>query len=95
MRRLEWRMSADRLKLHPVVFLHGVGGAGRAWTPQMASFPAAGLVAFAPDLPRYGGRPPITPMDFDGLARHGGPFVHPFLRYKRAGCGHDLTGGRE
>lgn len=69
MRRLEWRMSADRLKSHPVVFLHGVGGAGRAWTPQLASFPAAGLAVVAPDLPGYGGRPPITPMDFDGLAR--------------------------
>jgi pimeloyl-ACP methyl ester carboxylesterase len=44
-------MPADRPKSHSVVFLHGVGGAGRAWTPRMASFPAAGLAVVAPDLP--------------------------------------------
>ncbi|MEA2959947.1 MAG: hypothetical protein QOI46_45, partial [Alphaproteobacteria bacterium] len=26
-----------------VVFLHGIGGAARAWAPQIAAFKAAGL----------------------------------------------------
>jgi pimeloyl-ACP methyl ester carboxylesterase len=51
-----------------VVFLHGIGGAGRVWAAQVASFKAAGLAPFAPDLPGYGGRPPVAAMDFDGLA---------------------------
>jgi 3-oxoadipate enol-lactonase len=61
-------MSAEKPNLPAVVFLHGVGGAARAWTPQMASFSAAGFAAVVLDLPGYGGRPPITTMDFDGLA---------------------------
>jgi 3-oxoadipate enol-lactonase len=51
-----------------VVFLHGVGGAARAWTPQLASFAAAGVAAVALDLPGYGGRKPVTHMDFNTLA---------------------------
>ncbi len=52
----------------PVVFLHGVGGAARAWTPQFKSFAAAGFAPVALDLPGYGGRPLPTSMDFQGLA---------------------------
>jgi 3-oxoadipate enol-lactonase len=51
-----------------IVFLHGVGGAARAWTPQLTSFAAAGLHPVALDLPGYGARPPVTSMDFEGLA---------------------------
>jgi 3-oxoadipate enol-lactonase len=51
-----------------VVFLHGVGGAARAWAPQMQSFASAGFAPVALDLPGYGARPPITEMHFDGLA---------------------------
>ena len=61
-------MSARERDLPAVVFLHGVGGAARAWTPQMASFAAAGLAAVALDLPGYGSRPPVATMDFNGLA---------------------------
>ncbi len=51
-----------------VVFLHGIGGAGRGWAPQSASFAAAGLRPVALDLPGYGARPPVAEMDFEGLA---------------------------
>jgi 3-oxoadipate enol-lactonase len=51
-----------------VVFLHGVGGAARAWTPQMQSFAGAGFTPVALDLPGYGTRPPIAEMQFDALA---------------------------
>jgi pimeloyl-ACP methyl ester carboxylesterase len=44
--------------LHPhagaapsVVFLHGIGGAARAWAPQIAAFNAAGLHPVALDIP--------------------------------------------
>lgn len=51
-----------------VVFLHGVGGAARAWAPQLASFAAAGFSPTALDLPGYGMRPAVAAMDFDSLA---------------------------
>jgi pimeloyl-ACP methyl ester carboxylesterase len=51
-----------------VVFVHGIGGAARAWTRQCVSFAAAGFRPVAVDLPGYGARPPVTEMDFDGLA---------------------------
>ena len=56
------------LKGIPVVFLHGMGGGARAWTPQLATFAAAGLDPVALDLPGYGTRAPITRMSFDELA---------------------------
>jgi len=52
----------------PVVFLHGIGGAARVWTGQLRSFAAAGFRPVALDLPGYGARPPVTCMDFAGLA---------------------------
>jgi 3-oxoadipate enol-lactonase len=51
-----------------VVFLHGVGGAARAWAPQLQSFARAGLAPVALDLSGYGARPPIAEMQFDALA---------------------------
>ena len=51
-----------------VVFVHGIGGAARAWTPQLASFDAVGLHPVAIDLPGYGARVPVTQLDFEGLA---------------------------
>jgi pimeloyl-ACP methyl ester carboxylesterase len=51
-----------------VVFIHGIGGSARVWTPQVESFAAVGFVPVALDLPGYGGRPPVAAMDFDGLA---------------------------
>jgi 3-oxoadipate enol-lactonase len=55
---------------HPsaVVFLHGVGGAARAWAPQMQSFASAGFTPVALDLPGYGARPPVAEMQFEALA---------------------------
>jgi len=51
-----------------VVLVHGIGGAARAWTPQLASFAAAGFRPVALDLPGYGARAAVTSMDFPALA---------------------------
>lgn len=51
-----------------VVFLHGIGGAGRVWAAQLASFAAAGFEATAPDLLGYGGRPAVAALTFEALA---------------------------
>jgi pimeloyl-ACP methyl ester carboxylesterase len=50
-----------------VVFLHGIGGSSRAWTPQMQSFADAGFHPVALDLPGYGARPPVAAMNFEDL----------------------------
>jgi 3-oxoadipate enol-lactonase len=51
-----------------VVFLHGVGGSARIWTPQLASFAATGFRPVAFDMLGYGSRTPVDHMDFDMLA---------------------------
>jgi 3-oxoadipate enol-lactonase len=51
-----------------VVFVHGIGGSARIWTPQREAFAAAGLHPVAVDLPGYGARSPVAEMDFEGLA---------------------------
>jgi len=51
-----------------VVFIHGIGGGARVWERQLASFAAAGWRPVALDLPGYGGRPPVSSLDFEGLA---------------------------
>jgi len=73
-----------------VLFMHGIGGAGRVWAGQVASFKAAGFAPLAPDLPGYGGRPPVTAMNFEGLAEDadvghsmGGMIVQTMLRRRR------------
>lgn len=52
----------------PVVFLHGIGGGARIWTPQLTSFAHRGYQPVALDLPGYGARPPVDAMTFDGVA---------------------------
>ena len=61
-------MRANESDLPAVVFLHGIGGAARAWAPQETSFSAAGFAPVALDLPGYGSRAPVTTLDFDALA---------------------------
>ncbi len=51
----------------PLVFLHGVGGSGAIWQPQMAHFSKAYPV-LAWDAPGYGGRDLLAEMSFAGLA---------------------------
>jgi 3-oxoadipate enol-lactonase len=61
-------MTGDRSPAPAVVFLHGIGGAARAWEPQVVSFRIAGFRPVALDLPGYGERPAVDHMDFEGLA---------------------------
>jgi pimeloyl-ACP methyl ester carboxylesterase len=61
-------MASRRTNVPGVVFLHGIGAAGRVWAPQAASFSAAGYTVAALDLLGYGARPPVVTMDFDELA---------------------------
>jgi pimeloyl-ACP methyl ester carboxylesterase len=51
-----------------VVFIHGISGGARMWSPQLASFAAEGFAPVALDLPGYGDRPPVANLDFETLA---------------------------
>ena len=68
-------MPHGHLDGRAVVFIHGIGGSARAWSGQMASFADAGLDPLAVDLPGYGGRPPVSALDFDGLAEDVEDFI--------------------
>jgi 3-oxoadipate enol-lactonase len=78
--------------LPAVVFIHGIGGAGRAWASQAASFRLAGLMPVAPDLPGYGARAPVGSLTFEELAADleeaiaGGGLDRPIL------VGHSMGG---
>ena len=51
----------------PLVFLHGIGGAARAWRSQITSF-GARYRAIAWDMPGYGGSAPLTNVSIAALA---------------------------
>ncbi len=55
-------------RLPAVVFLHGIGGGARVWTPQLSAFAEAGFAPVALDLIGYGGRAAVMAMDFEALA---------------------------
>ena len=76
----------------PLVFIHGIGGAGRVWAGQLASFRAAGLASLAPDLPGYGGRPPVAKMDFDSLAEDVEVFMAQRNVHRPVLVGHSMGG---
>ncbi len=85
-------MTVERLDGQPVLFLHGIGGAGRAWAGQIASFRAAGFAPLAPDLPGYGGRPAVAKMDFEGLAEDVEAFVARHDLRRPVLVGHSMGG---
>src|SRR5215471_11839311 len=85
-------MTAMSGKAEAVLFLHGVGGAGRAWAWQVASFAAAGFAPQAPDLPGYGGRPPAPAMQFESLAEDVETFVARQHMRRPVLVGHSIGG---
>lgn len=52
----------------PLVFLHGIGGAGRIWQPQIDRFAPRGYDVVAWDLPGYAGQAPLRATDFEELS---------------------------
>jgi 3-oxoadipate enol-lactonase len=51
----------------PLVFLHGIGGAARAWRPQLRAF-GDRFRALAWDMPGYGGSAPLAWVSIAALA---------------------------
>src|SRR5262245_25888285 len=75
-----------------ILFIHGIGGAGRAWARQVASFAAAGFAPLAPDLPGYGGRPPIPSIDIEGLAEDAEALMAQHNLHRPVLVGHSMGG---
>ena len=53
--------------LPPLVFLHGIGGAARAWRGQLEAF-GGRYRAIAWDMPGYGGSAPLAAVSIAALA---------------------------
>jgi len=51
----------------PLIFLHGIGGAARAWRQQLATF-GNRFRAIAWDMPGYGGSAPLPSVSITALA---------------------------
>src|SRR5690349_17347271 len=75
-----------------ILLLHGIGGAGRAWAGQLASFAAAGFAPQAPDLPGYGGRPPVPAMHIESLAEDAEAMVARLAMRRPVLVGHSMGG---
>src|SRR6202165_2270230 len=64
--RLGYEAAGDPA-LPPLVFLHGIGGAARAWRGQLDFF-AGRFHAIAWDMPGYGGSTPLAKCSIAALA---------------------------
>jgi 3-oxoadipate enol-lactonase len=67
--------AAGDLALPSLVFLHGIGGAARAWRGQLSTF-SDRYRAIAWDMPGYGGSAPLPAVSIAALA----DALHDFLQ---------------
>ena len=75
-----------------IVFLHGIGGGARMWTPQLRSFVAAGFSPIALDLPGYGAREPVDAMSFEDVAADVEAEIEKRQLHRPALVGHSMGG---
>jgi 3-oxoadipate enol-lactonase len=77
--------------LPPLVFLHGIGGAGRAWRGQLAAF-SDRYRAIAWDMPGYGGSAPLPSVSIAALAGALRDFLTEIGATKPVIVGHSIGG---
>ncbi|MET4388051.1 3-oxoadipate enol-lactonase [Bradyrhizobium sp. F1.4.3] len=65
-RRFAYEAAGDPGAI-PLIFLHGIGGAARAWRQQLATF-GNRFRAIAWDMPGYGGSVPLASVSIGALA---------------------------
>ena len=85
----EQRGPADGV---PLLFLHGLGGAGRGFAPQLAHFGAAGYRAIAWDMPGCGGSSPLPLVTMDALTAALAAFIGALGLERPVLIGHSLGG---
>jgi 3-oxoadipate enol-lactonase len=64
--RFSYEVAGDHAS-QPLVFLHGIGGAARAWRGQLNAF-GDRYLAIAWDMPGYGGSAPLPTVSISTLA---------------------------
>jgi 3-oxoadipate enol-lactonase len=77
--------------LQPLVFLHGIGGAARAWRGQLGAF-SDRYRAIAWDMPGYGGSVPLPAVSIATLADALQDFLQQLGATKPVIVGHSIGG---
>ncbi|MHB0768779.1 alpha/beta fold hydrolase [Bradyrhizobium sp. 5.13L] len=75
----------------PLIFLHGIGGAARAWRRQLATF-GGRFRAIAWDMPGYGGSAPLASVSIAALADALQQFIEQLGAAKPVLVGHSIGG---
>ena len=75
----------------PLVFLHGIGGAAKAWRGQISDF-GNGFRAVAWDMPGYGGSAPLATVTIGTLADALDDFLATIGASKPIVVGHSIGG---
>ena len=75
----------------PLVFLHGIGGAARAWRSQLDAF-SDRYRAIAWDMPGYGASAPLASVSIAALASALGDFLQQIDAKKPILVGHSIGG---
>jgi 3-oxoadipate enol-lactonase len=83
--------AAGAEDLPPLVFLHGIGGAARAWHRQLTAF-GDRYRAIAWDMPGYGNSQPLPAVSIVTLAAALKDFLHQIGAAKPVLVGHSIGG---
>jgi 3-oxoadipate enol-lactonase len=83
--------AAGEASLPPLVFLHGIGGAARAWRGQLDAF-GDRYRAIAWDMPGYGGSAPLATVSIASLADALQDFLQATCATKPIIVGHSIGG---
>ncbi|WGR73705.1 MULTISPECIES: alpha/beta hydrolase [unclassified Bradyrhizobium] len=75
----------------PLIFLHGIGGAARAWRHQLTTF-GDRVRAIAWDMPGYGGSAPLTSVSIAALAEALEQFIAQIDATNPVLVGHSIGG---
>jgi 3-oxoadipate enol-lactonase len=75
----------------PLIFLHGIGGAARAWRHQLSTF-GNRFQAIAWDMPGYGGSAPLASVSICALAEALQQFLQQIEAVKPILVGHSIGG---
>jgi 3-oxoadipate enol-lactonase len=88
--RFAYEAAGDPAKT-PLVFLHGIGGAARAWRGQIDGF-SNRYYAMAWDMPGYGGSAPLDSVSIATLAEALQEFLQEIGAKKPVLVGHSIGG---
>ncbi|OAF01171.1 hydrolase [Bradyrhizobium centrolobii] len=75
----------------PLIFLHGIGGAARAWRHQLTTF-SDRFRAIAWDMPGYGGSAPLASVSIAALANALQQFIEQIGEANPVLVGHSIGG---